>query len=161
MKKVKLIDKYLALNPLIKGRLEIGIIILSGIISVGFDFCRIPPFPIINIIGGFLVLVSIILHFYCEKYHKAAHSDTKDINKIVTTGIYSKLRHPIYLSLILMYIGIGLIFNSWISIFFALILSPSWGFIALKEEKELTCKFREDYEKYKKNVRWRIIPGIF
>jgi protein-S-isoprenylcysteine O-methyltransferase Ste14 len=92
---------------------------------------------------------------------KQAHNKSSEIKNIVTNGIYSRLRHPIYLSLIIMNIGIALAFNSWISLFFAIIFALSWILTALEEEKYLLNKFGGEYEEYMKNVRWRLIPGIF
>lgn len=161
MKKHKFIEKYLLLNPFIKGNIEVGIIIISGIISIIFKLWKIPFFPVINIIGGFFIIFAFLFHGYCEKFHKQAHDNTSEIKNIVTTGIYSKLRHPIYLSLIIMNIGTALAFNSWLSLFFGIIFSLSWVFTALKEETYLLNKFGGEYEQYMKDVRWRLIPGIF
>ena len=157
----KLIEKYLLFNPLIKGIIENGILIISGIISIIFKLWKIPFFPIINIIGGTFFIFAGLFHGYCEKYHKQAHDKASEIKNIVTSGIYSKLRHPIYLSIIIMNIGIALAFNSGISLFFGIVFSLSWILTALKEEKCLLNKFGEEYKEYMKNVRWRIIPGIF
>lgn len=161
MERNTLIEKYLLLNPLIKGIFENGILIISGIISIIFKLWEIPFFPTINIIGGALFIFAGLFHGYCEKYHKQAHDQASEIKHIVTSGIYSRLRHPIYLSLIIMNIGIALAFNSWISLFFAIIFSLSWILTALEEEKYLLNKFGEEYTEYIKNVHWRIIPGIF
>jgi protein-S-isoprenylcysteine O-methyltransferase Ste14 len=154
-------EKYVLLNPFIKGNIEIGIIILSGIISIIFDAWKIPFFPVINIIGGILLILSFIFHAYCEKYHKQAHVDTGEITTIVTTGIYSKLRHPIYLSLIVMNISTALVFNSWLSLLFGMVFSITWIFTALEEETYLLKKFNREYEEYMEKVHWRILPGIF
>ncbi len=161
MKKNKLLDKYLLLNPLIKGNIEIGILIISGIISIIINLFRIPFSPIINIIGGIICIFSLLFHGYCEKFHIQAHNNANEIKHIITTGIYSKLRHPIYLSLIILNIGIALAFNSWISLFLGIIFSISWILTALKEEEYLLDNLGEKYKKYMKNVRWRIFPGIF
>ncbi len=161
MKKHTWIEKYLLLRPLIKGIIENGILIISGIISVIFKLWEIPFFPTINIIGGALFIFAGLFHGYCEKFHKQAHDKSSEIKNIVTSGIYSRLRHPIYLSLIIMNIGIALAFNSWISLFFAIIFALSWILTALEEEKYLLNKFGREYEEYMKNVRWRLIPGIF
>ncbi|WP_319476480.1 isoprenylcysteine carboxylmethyltransferase family protein [Marispirochaeta aestuarii] len=161
MKKSAAFENYLQMNPLTKGNIEILILILAGIISLIFDFARISLYPVINILGVFILLFSLVLHFLCERYHKAAHSDAQDIERIVTTGIYARLRHPIYLSLTLMYISAGFMFNSWLVLFFSLIFSVSWGFTAIKEEEALIRKFGVEYKEYKKTVRWRFIPGVF
>ncbi|MHA2162262.1 MAG: methyltransferase family protein [Candidatus Thorarchaeota archaeon] len=72
--------------------------------------------------------------------------------KVVTSGVYSKIRHPQYLGGILAHLGITLL----LSAFYALLATPiivllnyltSW-----KEEKELVIEFGEEYEDYQKRV---------
>jgi len=52
-------------------------------------------------LGISLLILGSIIHGLSHKEHKQAHSKAEDIEKIVTTGIYSKIRHPGYLGLIL------------------------------------------------------------
>jgi protein-S-isoprenylcysteine O-methyltransferase Ste14 len=83
------------------------------------------------------------------------------IEKIVTGGIYSKIRHPGYLGLILAYFGIAFWFINMIPVIIALILSALYILTALKEEEYLTKKFGNGYEEYRRLVPWRFIPKIF
>jgi protein-S-isoprenylcysteine O-methyltransferase Ste14 len=149
------------MNPFIKGNIELCLIILSGILSVSFNVLLIPLFPITNIIGGLFTIFAIMFHIYCEKSHHEAHKNTDSINKLITSGIYSKLRHPIYLSNIIIYIGIALAFSSSISLALGFILSLTWFITSLIEVKILMEKFGQKYTEYKKITRWRIIPGLF
>ncbi len=80
---------------------------------------------------------------------------------MVTTGIYSKVRHPGYLGVILMYLGASLWFESLVPILIALLFSGLHVLTALKEEEYLLRKFGDDYRRYMERVRWRFIPGLF
>ena len=71
------------------------------------------------------------------------------------------MRHPIYLSIIVMYIGFSLIFNSWLSLIIAIPFSATWLFTAIQEEKGLIEIFGQEYIDYISKTKWRIIPGIF
>lgn len=79
-------------------------------------------------------------------------SKTTENQELVTEGIYSKVRHPFYLSLLILFSGIAVIpWNLYGLLFFILVL------IALririrKEESELIAKFGEEYEKYAKKT---------
>ena len=161
MEKKNIIERYLLLKPVIKGYIEIGIIVTAGILCAVFDFWRISVFRVINITGIILLAAALLFHYYCERYHKNAHKETKDINKLVITGVYSIIRHPIYLSLIITNIGTALVFNAWISLIIGLVFSTSWVLTVIKEEKQLIFKFGKEYKEYMDKVRWRIIPGIF
>ena len=80
---------------------------------------------------------------------------------IVTTGIYSKIRHPGYLGLILMYFGVALLFHNILANIAAVILSFLQILTAFAEERFLIKKFGEEYEEYMRRVPWRFIPKVF
>ncbi len=80
--------------------------------------------------------------------------------KLHTTGIYSIVRHPIYLSEILWPVGWSLMWGS----IYGLALTPLWWIAftwhALAEENQLERVLGSEYAAYKKKVRGRIIPGL-
>jgi protein-S-isoprenylcysteine O-methyltransferase Ste14 len=79
-------------------------------------------------------------------------AETHNPEKVINTGIYSKIRHPQYFGAILSHVGISLL----LSAFFSLLATPLVLFliylISWKEEKELIREFGIDYEGYKKVV---------
>jgi protein-S-isoprenylcysteine O-methyltransferase Ste14 len=72
--------------------------------------------------------------------------------KIVQTGIYKKIRHPIYTSGIITIFGLCLVYQKlWINlVLLALIIMQVIR--AKAEEKILTNKFRQEYISYKKST---------
>ena len=110
---------------------------------------------------NFTSYLGSIVHGLSHKEHKQAHSKAEDIEKIVTTGIYSKIRHPGYLGLILMYLGVAFLFHNILAIVGSVILSSLQILTALAEEKYLIKKLREEYEEYMRRVPWRFIPKVF
>lgn len=90
-----------------------------------------------------------------------SHSLKIDSNhKLITHGLYRKLRHPAYTGTLLIIVGTSLIFNSWIGIALVILLAPI-GIKRIKlEEEMLTKKFGEDYKLYMKRVK-RVIPYIY
>ncbi|OQX50910.1 hypothetical protein B5M47_02690 [candidate division CPR3 bacterium 4484_211] len=82
--------------------------------------------------------------------------------KLVTTGIYSKVRHPMLLGYLTILAGLGILNHSLSTVFW---LIPLAGYTAVRfledtEEKELTIWFGEEYRKYKKKVP-ALIPELF
>jgi len=79
-------------------------------------------------------------------------SETHKAEKIVTTGIYSRIRHPQYFGAILAHIGISILLSS----LYSLIATPLiilYNYItSWKEESELIKEFGQEYEVYKKGV---------
>jgi len=86
-------------------------------------------------------------------------AETHKVEKIVTTGVYSYIRHPQYFGGILAHIGITLLLSSYLS----LLITPLILFINVllswKEEKELIKEFGDDYREYKQNVPMFIPRG--
>ena len=115
----------------------------------------------LNIAGGGLFLIGLLFHVYAEKNHKQAHEKSADIVKVVKNGVFSKIRHPLYLGVIVMNVGIALAFGVFLTLAIALVSISYWILVALKEEAFLLEKFGDEYGQYMKNVRWRFLPGVF
>ena len=161
MKNGNLIDTVLLSNPIHRGMIEYLLLIGTGILGLFFSWSKLPFFPVLNIVGGILILSGFLFHVYAGKNHKQAHEKSADIVKIVKNGVFSKIRHPLYLSAIIINLGIALAFGVVLTLLIALCSIFHWIITALKEEEFLLQKFGQDYSLYKKNVRWRFLPGIF
>ena len=82
--------------------------------------------------------------------------------KLVDSGIYGVIRHPIYLSLVYVFIGFALISQHPVSLFFGLTMTPLCYYFMIEEEKLTTEKFGEDYIQYMANVpRSNLLIGIW
>ena len=112
-------------------------------------------------LGGVLIILGFGFHWWAHKKHKQAHEESHKIETIVTAGLFAKIRHPLYLSLLTMNIGIALIFGVMVTFGLALLTIIHWVLTELKEEEALMKQFPVDYAKYKQQVRWRMIPWIF
>lgn len=137
------------------------LIIATGILGEYFSWDNISYKPVTNIIGSMLFVTGFLLHLSCHKYHKNAHEKSSDINKIIVSGPFSIIRHPMYLSLIIMYIGLfitwGIVWMLIPAIFFSIITI----IVSLKEERFLINKLGSQYEDYMQRVPWRFIPKVF
>jgi len=161
MKNGNLIDTVLLSNPIHRGMIEYLLLIGTGILGLFFSWSKLPFFPMLNIVGGILILSGFLSHVYIGKDHKQAHEKSADIVKIVKNGGFSKIRHPLYLTAIIINLGIALAFGIVLTLLIAVCSTFHWIITALKEEEFLLQKFGQDYSQYKKNVRWRFLPGIF
>jgi len=79
-------------------------------------------------------------------------SETHRAEKVVTTGVYSIVRHPQYLGGILAHVGISFLLSGWFSLLSTPLVSILVYLISKKEEEELIKEFGEEYEHYKKEV---------
>lgn len=161
MKNTSKISNFLLTNPFKRGLFEWFILISTGILGTILSWDSFSIFPYTNILGGILILLAFIFHGRAEKDHKQAHKKTDKIKKVVTSGVYSKIRHPLYISIIISNIGIALAFGVLITLLIVPLTVIHWVATSFKEEQMLQLKFRDEYAQYKESVPWRMIPGIF
>jgi protein-S-isoprenylcysteine O-methyltransferase Ste14 len=80
---------------------------------------------------------------------------------LVTGGIYSVIRHPSYLGLLVNALGWALAFRSGVGVALtALTILPLLARIGA-EERRLLSEFGADYEAFRRRTRWRLVPGVW
>ncbi|MBQ2583298.1 MAG: isoprenylcysteine carboxylmethyltransferase family protein, partial [Erysipelotrichaceae bacterium] len=84
----------------------------------------------------------------------------KEDQKVVDTGLYAIVRHPMYFATVFLFLSMPLILGSPIS--FVIML----GYIPIivkriRNEEEVLAKELKGYEEYRKKVRYRLIPFIW
>jgi protein-S-isoprenylcysteine O-methyltransferase Ste14 len=79
---------------------------------------------------------------------------------LVTGGIYSVIRNPSYLGLLVLSLGWALAFRSGVGVLLALLNIPPIVARIRSEEKLLRAHFGEEYEAYCART-WRLIPGVY
>lgn len=126
-------------------------------ILIRMDFLRIYDFIglVLNLIGSFLVVKAKI---DLGKYHTWAGYRMKKA-KLVTKGIYSYMRHPLYTGIVLFILGAGLIIIGHgsatliaIAFIFLLVIIPFIIYSASKESEMLEKEFGREYLEYKGRV---------
>jgi len=124
--------------------------VINFVISIPIINFPIPLFHLLVsipfiLMGAWFGIVSVILTTL-----KVA--ETHRTEKIVSTKIYSVIRHPQYFGGILAHIGISFLLSSFFSLLITPVIILLNFLIAWKEEKELVKEFGKIYEDYKKNV---------
>ncbi len=80
--------------------------------------------------------------------------------KVIDTGLYGLIRHPMYLATLLMFLVIPLVLGSYIG-FMIMLIYPLAIVIRIKDEEEVLDKNLEGYLEYKEKVKYRLIPFIW
>lgn len=140
------------------------LIFLSGLIPGGIlQWLR--PFYIFpaeyllfaRIFGSLLIIFGLGIILIAKIKMQKAQTNIepwKPTNAIISDGIYSISRNPIYAAMILIYSGVTLIFNAiWFLPFLVLVLIFMHYGVILREERYLEKKFGAEYLDYKKSVR--------
>lgn len=147
-----------------------GVIVLSGLmfvlvfvsagLSFRFVFMTVPMW--VSLAASFVFILGYILYgvvLYQNEYLSRTVKVQKN-QKVIDTGTYSAVRHPMYSATLIMFLSIGPVLGSVISFIVSLVYIPIIIVRILNEEKLLE-KELDGYLDYEKKVRYRIIPGIW
>jgi protein-S-isoprenylcysteine O-methyltransferase Ste14 len=99
--------------------------------------------------AGVLLFITGILLWIAASLN--LHQAVKE-NKIAVSGPYKVIRHPIYTSIYILSIGLGLIFFAWLWFIVMISLVPLWYIECMKEEKEMIKLHGQEYIDYRKRT---------
>ena len=141
-----------------------GLMFLVGFILAGLDF-RYGwielPFAV-SIVGTVVFLIAYIL--YAEVLRENAYlSRTIEVQqgqKVVDTGLYGIVRHPMYAVTLALFLSMPLILGSLVS-FFVFLAYPFLIALRIKNEEKVLTEGLEGYAEYKTKVKYRLIPFIW
>lgn len=141
-----------------------GLMFLVGFIIAGLNYrvnlIKLPN--IVVIIGSIIFILSYII--YAEVLRENAYlSRTIEVQKdqkVIDTGLYGIVRHPMYFATILLFLSMPLILGSLIS-FIVFLIYPFIIIKRIKNEEEYLEKNLKGYTEYKKKVKYKLIPFIW
>ena len=120
--------------------------------------------PVIIIMGTLIFLISLWMF---RKTHKAlgkmwSHSlDLREGHKLVTTGVYERVRHPMYTAFWLWAFAQPFLLSNWLAGFAGIIGFGTLFFLRVGEEEAMMRgEFGAEYDEYVKRTK-RIFPGIY
>jgi protein-S-isoprenylcysteine O-methyltransferase Ste14 len=122
-------------------------------------------FPLqLEIIGFLLLIGSAFLLFRSYKDNSfvspLVRIQSERDQKVVSTGVYGFVRHPMYLGGIMLFLGAPLLLGSIYGIIVGIFLSLIFVARIIGEEKMLNLEL-EGYPDYKDKVKYRLIPYIW
>ena len=106
-------------------------------------------------IGLIIMNIAILQNAYASKI-----LDINEEQKLIDSGFYGVVRHPLYSGSALLAISLPIGLGSW----FSLILGFAFVIILLvriKFEEDMLIISMEGYKEYREKVRYRLIPGIY
>ncbi|MDD7173580.1 MAG: isoprenylcysteine carboxylmethyltransferase family protein [Clostridiales bacterium] len=158
------------LNTREKERAQVIVILLSSLVFIaafvlaGLDFrfgwTHVPM--AVRVISAVLLLLAYALYMEVMR-ENAWLSRTVEVQqgqKVVDTGLYGIVRHPMYLATLLLFLAIPLVLGSWVSFAVMLLTVPVLVLRIISEERVL-AEGLEGYEAYREKVCYRLLPGIW
>ena len=141
-----------------------AILLVLGVVTAGLDFrCGFTPLPwAVSIVGTLLFLFAYGL--YAEVMRENAFlSRTVELQegqRVIDTGLYAVVRHPMYTAVLLLSAAIPLVLGSGAAILPFLSMGVVLIFRIRGEERLLEAGL-PGYADYKKRVKYRLIPWIW
>lgn len=141
-----------------------GLMFLAGFVVAGLDFrfgwSDVPAWVVVFAAVLFLVAYALYAEVMRENAYLSRTIRVEAGQKVVDTGLYGIVRHPMYMATILLFLMIPVVLGSW----YALIVFgvyPAIIIIRLKDEEKLLTRELPGYAEYKMKVPYRIIPYIW
>ena len=141
-----------------------GLMFFAGFIIAGLNYryswIMIPNYVVI--ISSIIFIISYIL--YAEVLRENAYLsrtiEVQENQKVVDTGLYGIVRHPMYATTILLFLSMPLVLGSIIS-FVIFLIYPFIISKRIKNEEEVLEKELVGYAEYKKKVKYKVMPFIW
>ncbi|MBR0136866.1 MAG: isoprenylcysteine carboxylmethyltransferase family protein [Erysipelotrichaceae bacterium] len=141
-----------------------GLMFLAAFILAGlncrFGWTTLPNWVVTVSVIVFLLSYLMFAEVLRENAYLSRTIEVQENQKVVDTGLYGIVRHPMYMATIFLFLSMPLILNCWPSFVIMLVYLPLIAKRALNEE-EVLSKELEGYEEYMKKIRYRIIPFIW
>ena len=141
-----------------------GLMFVCGFVVAGLDFrfgWSYIPFPVV-MVGAILFLISYVLYAEVlrENTYLSRTIEVKEGQRVIDTGLYGIVRHPMYSATLLLFLSMPVILGS----LYAFIIFLCYPFIIaarLKSEERFLEKELSGYMEYKDKVKWRLIPFVW
>lgn len=141
-----------------------GLIFVAGFVVAGLDF----RFSLSSVPSAIVVIASVLFVasylLYAEVMRENVYLSRKievtQNQTVIDTGLYGIVRHPMYMSTVIMFLSIPLILGSlWSLLIF--LTYPFVIAVRIKNEEQLLTKQLDGYAEYKKKTKYRMIPFIW
>ena len=107
-------------------------------------------------IGIIIIIIGLIIDIHWYNYWSRNYE-----GRLLTKGPYEYVRHPFYTGFLFLAVGLALAFPIFETrLLLVMTLAVLFVFIP-REEEELKRRYKKEYEEYKKEVPWRLIPHIY
>ncbi|MBQ8642696.1 MAG: isoprenylcysteine carboxylmethyltransferase family protein [Clostridia bacterium] len=141
-----------------------ALLFLAGFVLAGVDHrldcTRVPLWLTITASGILLLSYGLYAEVMRENAYLSRTVEVQEGQKVIDTGMYSIVRHPMYAATVLLFLSIPLVLGSWIG-FAVFLMYPVLLGIRIRNEEKVLRERLPGYAAYCGRVRWRMIPCIW
>lgn len=141
-----------------------GLMFLLGFIVAGlgfrFGWYTLPKGISIAAVVVFLVAYILYAEVLRENTYLSRTIEVQENQKVIDTGLYGIVRHPMYSITLLLFLSMPLVLGS----VYSFLIFLAYPFIIakrIKDEEKLLEKELDGYREYKQKVKYRLIPFIW
>lgn len=141
-----------------------GLMFLAGFIVAGLDYrfgwLPLPKFVVITASILFLAAYALYAEVLRENTYLSRTIEVQENQKVIDTGLYGIVRHPMYSATLILFLSMPLVLGSLYA-FIIFLVYPLIIVKRLKAEEEFLEKELDGYKEYKQKVKYRLIPFIW
>ena len=141
-----------------------GLMFLAAFLVAGFNrrfgWLILPEWVSFAAAAVFLSAYALYAEVLRENAYLSRTVEVQKDQKVINTGLYGIVRHPMYMTTLLLFLSMPLVLGSAISFLILLLYIPIIGKRIRNEEKVLEQGL-EGYSAYKEKVRYKVIPFIW
>lgn len=141
-----------------------GLMFLSGFIVAGlgvrFEWYILPKEVVIASAVIFLFAYVLYAEVLRENTYLSRTIELQENQKVIDTGLYGIVRHPMYSATLLLFLSIPLVLGS----IYSFIIFLAYPFIIakrIKSEEEFLERELAGYREYKQKVKYRLLPFVW
>jgi protein-S-isoprenylcysteine O-methyltransferase Ste14 len=137
----------------------LGLMVFSAL-DHRFGWSPVPPF--VSLTGDAWVALGLLIDLYVFRENRFGASTVQVFaeQRVISTGPYALVRHPMYAGVLVMAIGTPLALGSWLGLVVLALIMPGLIWRILDEERLLTRDL-PGYGDYMRQVRYRLVPYLW
>lgn len=152
-------DSEQSLVVKLSGLLFVALFLLSGL-NWRYGWLLLPEWAVWSAVVLFLVGYMLYAEVLRENAYLSRTIEVQAGQRIIDTGLYAVVRHPMYTATILLFLAMPLVLSSPLSFALMLLYIPII-INRIKHEEALLERELEGYSDYMRRVRYRLIPYIY
>ena len=141
-----------------------GVMFLSAFIVAGLNFrfrwTALPPWVSWAAAAVFLLGYGLYAEVLRENTYLSRTVEVQQDQKVIDTGLYGVVRHPMYMATLLLFLSMPLVLGSLPS-FVILLIYPALIVKRIRYEEQVLTQGLEGYRAYKARVKYRMIPFLW
>ena len=158
------------LNDKEKENTQRGVVAIAGLMFVGgfvlsaldfrFGWSSVPAWATVAACVAFLLGYGMYAEVMRENAYLSRTVEVQKGQRVIDSGLYGIVRHPMYLATLLMFLPMPLILGSlWGLVPFA--IYPIAIVVRIRNEEAVLCRGLEGYSEYVERVKYRLIPLVW